>query len=220
MLTLSDSLSYFDAIYVINLDSRSDKMQAFTEGLIEVGLSKEFIDSKIKRFSGIVSPRKIGYEGCLMSHIQIIRDAKSLGLDRVLVFEDDARFIGSIDTMVESIEQAKSIPWDVFYFGYNCVVPVNQIDLNLIKLVESYTTHAIAYNSSFFDYALKSMDAGLIKIIDVWLAKDAQYKFNCIGSYPMQFSQRPGFSDVENRQVDYDFIVKRSIKNVIRLNNA
>ena len=220
MALLSDVLGYFDAIYVINLDSRPDKLESFNQGLLSAGLPQEFIDSRIKRFPGIISPQKIGYEGCLLSHIQILREARDQKLNKVLIFEDDAEFIGSIEDLEKSIDQAKFFNWDVFYLGYNAVHQINQISQNLVSLIHTYTTHAIAYHSRFFDHAITAMDQGRIKIIDVWLAKEIQYKFNCIGSYPMAFAQRPGFSDVENRKVNYDFIIERSMKNVKRLANG
>jgi hypothetical protein len=150
----------------------------------------------------------------MRSHLEILKLASQLNQNKILVFEDDAQFIGKSEDLINSISQLSETEWDLFYLGYNCTVPVSRVKPNLAQLFKAYTTHAIAYNSSFFNYAISSIQSGQIQIIDVWLANVVQYRFKCLGAHPMQFSQRPGFSDVENRQVNYDFIVERSVKNV------
>jgi hypothetical protein len=206
-LSIESALMYFDRIYVINLQHRLDRLTEFKKQLASAGLSQFFINHKIEVFSAINIPNK-GYEGCKLSHYSIVKSAKAQGLSRILVFEDDASFIGSIENLVKSISQLKKIKWDIFYLGCNPLDPLNQLDYNLAKVKNAYTTHSIAYNSSFYDHFIKSVDLKEFEILDEWLATHAQYKFSCVASYPLQFTQTAGFSNIERREVNYQNIAE------------
>jgi hypothetical protein len=128
------------------------------------------------------------------------------------VFEDDAGFVGSIEKLIKSISQLKKIKWDVFYLGCNPLDPSNQIDYNLAKVKNAYTTHSIAYNSTFYDHFIKSVDLKQFEILDEWLATQVQFKFSCVSSYPLQFTQTAGFSNIERREVNYHSIIENFTK--------
>ena len=204
--SIEEAFSYFDKIFVINLSNRPDRLSDFKSQLSLIGLSQLFIDRKVEIFPAISIPND-GAEGCKQSHYSIVKTAKAQGFSRILVFEDDAKFIGSIEKLVASIQQLKKIKWDVFYLGCNPVNSANQIDYNLAKISNAYTTHAIAYNSTVYDHLISSIAGGRFKVLDEWLAADVQYKFSCISSYPLQFTQFAGFSNIERRYVDYHSIV-------------
>ena len=66
----------FEGIYCINLD---DDIGRYRD------ISSRYPD--INRFKGI--KRRNGRQGCAMSHVAVIRDAKKRGLKNVLILEDD-----------------------------------------------------------------------------------------------------------------------------------
>jgi len=73
---------YFDKIYCINLNHRTDR---WLESLQE--FKKLGIDSDVERFEA--HELKPGIKGCTKSHYEIIKLAKKNKYKNVLIFEDD-----------------------------------------------------------------------------------------------------------------------------------
>jgi hypothetical protein len=205
------AFNYFDAIYVINLDSRPDRLTRVMSSFADLGMA-----DRVERFPGIIPEGGSGAYGCLMSHVAIIKKAKELCLKNVLVFEDDVELL-NIESISPAISQLRSIPWALYYLGYNSHAPLNKVTPNLLKLTQCYSTHAIAYHSSVFDLIIASFDSKKIKLIDVWLSENVQAAFNCLGNYPIAATQFSNYSDIEKKEVKYDFILERFIKNTKNL---
>ena len=114
-------LSVFDAIYVINLVSRPDRLRDIKVQLSRLGLS--FDDPKVVLFpasrpvtSGDFPTR--GAKGCFESHLAILRDLETRGLNRVLILEDDADFSSNIDEILfPLLRDLSQSEWDIF-LGY------------------------------------------------------------------------------------------------------
>lgn len=114
-------LSVFDAIYVINLVSRPDRLRDIKVQLLRLGLS--FNDPNVVLFpasrpvsSGDFPTR--GAKGCFESHLAILRDLETRGLNRVLILEDDADFSSDIDEILfPLIRDLSQREWDIF-LGY------------------------------------------------------------------------------------------------------
>ena len=175
------------------------------------------ISDRVERFSGIVPDSGPGRLGCILSHVTIIRQAKTLGLKNVLVFEDDIEFL-DVNSIVPAVSQLRQREWALYYLGYTSFVPLKKASPNLLAIQKCYSTHAIAYDSSIFDVILTAFDQGQIDIIDVWLSERIQPTFNCFGNYPIAVVQSPGYSDIEKRHVKYN-TVERFIKNTRHLKN-
>jgi len=212
-----DLLDLFDAIYVINLKERTDRLENFKCAILNSFFIEESeYNKRFKIFEAINPGPGKGVLGCILSHIAIITEAKSLGLNNVLIFEDDAIPLTSLNSVnlnliTKEINTLDS--WDVCYLGYNSHKPLSLIDgcRNLLKIHDCYSTHAIAYSNNIFDHIIESKDN--IKILDVWLSENIQKNYNVIGTYPILFSQSPGYSDIVGKNVNYDFIYKRFVEN-------
>src|SRR3972149_2174509 len=206
---MKEILDLFDAIYVINLDNRPDRLNSFFDQLAACGISKEYVNARIARFPGIISSN--GAQGCLLSHASILREAKTKGYKNVFIFEDDILSVGNTKDINKIASQLKKQTWDMFYLGYNSHEPLNTVDSNLVRINNCFSNHAIAYSSSVYDFILDSVSS--IKIFDVWLRDVVQPKFTCIGAYPIQYSQISGRSDIEKKDVNYSFIMERFHEN-------
>lgn len=96
-------MKQFDKIFVINLERRRDRWEAFEKHAKEVGFTgyERFnaVDGS-KRADFLALPEKFrGFEGslgCLHSHWEIARYVRKNGWIRVLVLEDDCRFNASL----------------------------------------------------------------------------------------------------------------------------
>jgi hypothetical protein len=203
-------LDCFDCVYVINLDSRPDRMMNFRESMRSLGLLDHEIDEKIIRFPGVIPPSGAGPLGCTLSHLEIVRDAKRRGYEKILVFEDDAEpFAESLSYFNDVADDINSQDWDVYYLGYNSHTRLGLHSKNSLVARELFSTHAIAYRSSFFDRFINDHRHDKIKIFDVWISEEVQTSMRCLASYPMLFIQRESYSDIEKKNVNYGIQIER-----------
>ncbi len=121
-------MTYFDAIYVINLPSRTDRRAQMQAQLRKVGIDP---DASPVRFFDAIRPDDaagfptIGARGCFLSHLGVLRDARDAGHQRILVLEDDldfgAGFVRRFEALAPALEQ---LQWDLWHLGALSVTPM------------------------------------------------------------------------------------------------
>lgn len=199
-----DLKKYFDRVYVINLDKRPDRYENFNNEI-----SKYFINN-IQRFSAIDgttisvdNPSLLaGETGVLMSHLEIIKECKKDGVKNVLILEDDVYFTPEIAKLDEYMNLVPS-DWDFIYFGGNHVYgqPPQLLNDKILKLNYTVALHCVAIKSSMFD-VIEVVLPKMKKQVDAYYA-ELHNTFNAYGFYPNMAKQIAGFSDIQNRNVDY-----------------
>ena len=134
-------LTPFDAIYVINLPSRTDRRDQMNAQLKSVGLS---YDSPQVHLFPAVRPldgggfESIGARGCFMSHLEILRAAN--GKNNVLILEDDLDFA----TVFREIRLPES--WGIFYGGAgHSLQPTNDLT-EVAPTQELKCSYFVAFN--------------------------------------------------------------------------
>lgn len=169
--------SYFEKAYYINLDHRTDrreeilselyKYQIYPDRFSAVSLTKEQSEFMTKDGSAVWDHNVIKHltkeeldnktraqRSCTMSHIQIIKQAKNIGLKNVLIFEDDAIFYDDIDIkelLYNALRELDGLEWDIFSLGCNPVGKMTKVGDHLAKLTQYYVSHAIAVNHTAYD---------------------------------------------------------------------
>jgi len=206
----------FDKVFLINLDKRSDRLDARYKVFKEYG-----VDNLVERYRAVPPPInefndyindgkkiKLGEYGCISSHVNIIKMAKANKWKSVLVLEDDVEFINH-EYIDSAIDQLQGKEWDLFYLGNNTHTPLSKADKNLLNLKEGYATHAVAYHERFYDQIISAFDKKEIEIIDVWLSEVGQAKGNSYCSYPITAIQENSFSDIHNQVIDYSWMISK-----------
>lgn len=198
---------YFDKIYVINLDRRPDRYEAFQKEISKYGIKN------VERFSAIDGTTSnnikllAGEIGVLQSHLEIVKKCKKEGLNNVLIMEDDVYFS---DEILKLDEYMASVPedWEFIYFGGNHVYGTPPVLVNdkIIKLNYTVALQCVAINGSIFDVIEKILPK-MQKQVDVYYA-ELQKTFNVYGFHPNMAKQTAGFSDIQNRYVDYSYFFK------------
>jgi hypothetical protein len=199
---------YFDKIYVINLDRRPDRYETFQKEIFKYGIEN------VERFSaidGTITSNNMkllaGEIGVLQSHLEIIKKCKKEGLKNVLIMEDDVYFS---DEILKLDEYMASVPkdWEFLYFGGNHVYgkPPVLVNDKVIKLNYTVALQCVAINGSIFD-VIEGVLSKMQKQVDVYYA-ELQKTFNVYGFYPNMAKQTAGFSDIQNRYVDYSYFFK------------
>jgi len=87
-------LTQFDRVFVINLDSRPDRLREMGSQLRSIGYD---FDGRIQRFPAVkvAEPggfRSIGAHGCFLSHLGCLEKALQSVARSVMILEDDVDF--------------------------------------------------------------------------------------------------------------------------------
>lgn len=219
-------MNKIDRIYIINLKERTDRWKHCIKQLSKYNITNFTRFDAIKPDLSKVDPihysknnlkldekYKIGALGCKLSHLNIIIDAKKNNYKTILILEDDFlltnNFIEKYNNIDELINKNK-IMIDMLYLGFSIVRtnPYHDTNIeNLKKLTNGHTTHAYLLNQSFYDTIIDEINKCYCEI-DVCYAKMQQKYKNIYGIYPCLITQRESFSDIMNKNVNYDKYIK------------
>ena len=131
-------MTYFDAVYVINLPSRTDRRAQMNEQLRKVGLDPGappvvFFDAIRPDDAGGFPT--LGTRGCFLSHLGVMRAARAAGHQRVLVLEDDLNFSKDFAQRIGSLAQAaEASGWDFWYLSALSVKSAPAMSGDLVEL--------------------------------------------------------------------------------------
>ena len=200
---------YFDKIYCINLDRRTDRWNE-----TQTELKKWGLEDGVVRYSGVdgnslknKTQIKDGELGILNTHLKIINESKEKNYENILILEDDIEFTEKIKLLDEYMSIVPN-DWDMIYFGGNhnkhMGKKINYLNDKIIKLEETYGIHCVAINNSIYDLILNVIDKRK-KPIDVYYA-DIQKNYNCYGFNPSIALQRVSYSDIQNKVTDYKWL--------------
>lgn len=210
--------NYFEKIYCINLDRRTDRWQEcleqFSTHNLEVSRFSAVdaknipeIVEKVNKTPGLV----LGSIGCGRSHRLILELSKKNNLDNVLILEDDVEFDDNLNQIFSKCIDDVPDDWDILFLGGNHSLnniwqkePVTKINDHVYKLVFCYATHAYAVRKKAYDKIIecliKENDRG-----DV-LFSHAQIQLNTYILRPHLAWQKSSYSDVEENFQYYEFL--------------
>jgi GR25 family glycosyltransferase involved in LPS biosynthesis len=179
-------------IYCINLPDRTDRWSAVTGEFLKAGIHN------VIRFDAVrLSP---GWAGCRESHMALLERCRDV--NRFTIFEDDVRFVGDVQGILDLAEQQLPEYWDMLYLGANLQAPITRYSQNIYNLHHGFCTHAIIFNNADIPDFVLSAHEGMRKI-DVFYETVLQQVFNCFITYPMIATQADSFSDVIHQDTRY-----------------
>lgn len=177
---------------VINLKTRPEKKQYMENQLKKNNFQYTFFNAEKHN-----DPKR----GCLESHITVLQDAITSNISYLLIMEDDCKFIKGFSAM----EQPPS-NWDMLYLG-GTVHRVLDKKYKGYARVQCWTTHGYIINLTNKNLVEKIMEAWNYEgEIDRYYLEKIHPKFNVYVCDPMIAIQKEGFSDIENKEVSYDFM--------------
>ena len=202
--------NYFEKIYCVNLKKRPDRWK-----LCEQQFSTHNI--KVERFEAVdgtkhelVGRMSHGEVGCLLSHLNILKECKEKNISNVLITEDDVEFHENFGELFS--EYVKELPeWDILYLGATHALcypymdrPPIKVSDHVYKVYNAHATHAYAVNQSCYDLLIdfvSKMD-GPLDVIYTRLQEHLRtYIFR-----PHLAWQRNDYSDIAGKHVNYDFL--------------
>lgn len=208
-------LSYFDQIVCLNIDKRYGERERIERevgkqgGIVEFFLAGDGNRRPIEEYDQIDDPVvPATFNGFPNSYNafkcfqRIIHRAYYAKIKNVLILEDDVEFTPNTSYILErALKQVQSVAaWDMLYLGANHSWSVTEAyDRNILKLNNSVCWHAVAIDERLFP---KILDWVPLKPIDAMAASIQPY-YNCYAVWPNIAIQRPGRSEVEQRDRDY-----------------
>jgi len=190
---------FIEKVVYINLEHRTDRREQIEKELSIIP------SEKVLRFNAI--REDFGALGCTKSHIAVLEMAIQEGWSNYLVIEDDGMW-SSFDTSYPILEHLSKNPYDVIVLG--AVVPI--YDKLTYKLHKSQTTTSFLVNKNYFSTLLqnfKDSAQGLyatrsppLYALDMYWQR-LQARDNWYLVAPSLVVQRPSYSDIEKKEVDY-----------------
>lgn len=214
-----------DDVYYINLTKRHDRRE-----LIDIEMLKHSI--KAQRQEGFEVPANEVEEylqlhpefnehdknlapsrlGCAKSHLEIVKKAKERNLDCVLILEDDCEFIQSphevLDRAFRDLNHQPEC--DILYLGANVLADIKRISPNLGRINGSYCAHAYIVFKRAYDHILNFSFKSYRAIDELYMNMSRDSRFNVYTVLPVTAVQRPSYSDIEGKEVNYSNVIVNS----------
>ena len=199
-ITRDNLFPFIEKVIYINLEERVDRKKKLLEQL------KRFPDNKIIRFNAI---KEIpGYIGCTKSHIAALEIAIENNWSNCLIVEDDMIW-SNFYTGYKQLENLIKSPYDVISLGSTSA----RYDKQTFKLIKGKTTTAYLVNNHYYSTLLENFKEGLEKLYandnygnyaldEYWGV--LQKNDNWYVVTPALSIQSAGFSNIQNRKVNYE----------------
>lgn len=202
-------------VYYINLENRTDRKTSVENELNSLGW-------KYQRFNAIKT--KDGRVGCSMSHLKLLKMAKEKNLDYIVIVEDDIEFKRK-DWYNERIKNIMDTDFDVFLLAGNLRPPIFQTKYeNIVKVSKSFTTTGYIVKKHYYDTLINNIDKGIRLLLK---NPGGEYNDNAIDCHwmklqendkwyivmPRTVTQRPIYSDIEQRYTDYNHLMLDDMSN-------
>ena len=201
-------MSSFEALiqnhFYINLDCRNDRMISCENELKKIGLERPCRFSAVKTRHGIV--------GCAISHLRCLEKARDEGLPYITIFEDDIIIPkpNQLKNIVNRILQS-GVEWDVLCLAGNAFRPHKEEEDDYVVVNRMYCGTAYIVKAHFYDILIDNIRDSLTKILETgdrkyswdahWIQLQQKHRFLLIN--PLSIYQRPDYSDIEQKDVDY-----------------
>lgn len=197
----------FPAVYpiCINLEERKSKRKQMIKQAKKLNMKLNFYTAKLHE-----NPKR----GCLESHLNVIKEAIQNKVKYLFVLEDDALFIKPLDKLPEPPKD-----WAMLYLGGTVKYVFSREDEEKIMKkagnkwirMTCWTTHAYIINlnnKELVNDILKAEQCDSEMEIDRYYVDNIHQKYKCYISHPMTCIQRTGYSDIEQKKVEYTFMQK------------
>ena len=214
-----------DDVYYINLTKRHDRRELIDIEMLKHGIKAqrqegfEITDIEVQDYLQLhpefnehdknLTPSRLG---CAKSHLEIIKKAKDRNIDCVLILEDDCEFIQSPHEVLDKafMDLNYQPPCDILYLGANILADIKRISPNLGKISGSYCAHAYIVFKRAYDHILNFDYKSYRAIDELYMNMSRDSRFNIYTVLPVTAIQRPSYSDIEGKDVNYSNVIINS----------
>lgn len=205
--------NFFEQVYLINLDRRKDRLDQFNviaeKNNISYTRFAAIDGSKLDTKPGEPphpgwSTISVGNYGNVISQRSVIQDAISNNYSSILILEDDVEFSSESD--INSFLDNVPSNWDMLYFGGNHQGKLSPIDDQIGRCTFTLTAHSVGIKNTMYEDILYQTSYFNVPID---LSYAMMHKNYTVYSPLKSISwQSAGYSDIEEKVVDYSTILK------------
>ena len=191
----------------INLDRRLERWRQMEEKFYQHGIHSVRRFAAIDGESSIVPvswPGTPGAYGCLLSHLEVVREARRLGLPSVLVFEDDVVFDDQFEQKFSEYIEQLPADWDMLFFGALHKDELINVSENIGRITQSNSTYACVLRDTVFDAFIELNSRG-DEVLDV-NSLVLQQQFNCYCFLPHLAWVEVAYSDAQQKPVHHWYL--------------
>ena len=198
-------------IFVINLKERTDRKLHIEDQLKKINCPEYKLIEGINGNTLLNKTRlKNGMFGLVNTYLKIYDEWIQKDCDDIIIIEDDCLFVENFNEKLE--DYIKNVPsdWDMLYFGanhnYHMGKKTIKINEKCIKLNNSYSAHCVLLKKKVFEELIENIKNFSIEN-DVMMS-NLQNKYNAYSSSEVLATQIESYSDIENKIVNYDWLIK------------
>jgi GR25 family glycosyltransferase involved in LPS biosynthesis len=198
-------------VVCINLDRRPDRWQRIQKELARHGIDSverfAAIDGDtVEKPAGWIHTR--GAYGCLLSHVEVVKEARQSGASAVLIFEDDAVLDPDFQNRFTNFIKEVPDDWDMLYLGaLHKDAPV-KISEHVVRITKANSTYAYALKNTVYDAFIR-LNARAEHVLDM-NSYELQERFNCYCFMPNLAWVEAEYSDVQNR-LEHHWYLEKSL---------
>ena len=195
----------------INLDRRSDRWQQMQLKFDRHGITSV---RKFRAFDGCILDlpedwiHTPGAYGCLLSHVQVVEEARRRGLPHVLIFEDDAVFDPQLQDKFASYFGQVPQDWHMLFFGALHKDEPIQVSENVARITRANSTYAYVLRDTVFDDFIE-LNRRAETVLDN-ASFVLQERFNCYCFTPHLAWVETDYSDAQSR-TEHHWYLKESL---------
>ena len=149
-----------------------------------------------------------GAYGCLLSHVEVVREAQRSNAPSVLIFEDDTILDPEFQSKFASFSKEVPDDWDMLYFGALHKDEPAQISEHVGRITKANSTYAYALKNTVFDSFI-GLNARAEHVLDM-NSYLLQERFNCYCFVPNLAWVEAEYSDVQNR-LEHHWYLEKSL---------
>jgi GR25 family glycosyltransferase involved in LPS biosynthesis len=192
--------------YLINLDRRPDRLAEAGPAIEKAGYQFIRFPAVDGNKAGVPKGYKAGggAYGCKLSHVAVLKDAISRGLDTVTVFEDDVVFVdGFQEKLAELMQKVNEIDpaWQAVFLGGQHMKPPVRVKDNVVLCTDCHRTHAYVVRGEYIKKLLEVFEGTETHIDHAWGAHQVADKPKIYAPDQWLCGQSAGKSDINGRQL-------------------
>jgi len=196
---MDSAFKYFDKIYCINLDHRTDRWNESIREFYKEGI-------EVERFPAVSGEnRTIAFN---TSQLEVLKKSLADGANNPLILEDDVEIRGSMHLHYAMNELPSD--WDIIYLGGNIigidVIPFRKPvrhSAHLFKVLDCWQTQSVGYSRKMVEWLVENFKVDCGWIYDEFLRQEVLHRFNCFIVAPQVTLQRKSYSDIWSVEANF-----------------
>jgi hypothetical protein len=201
----------FPLTVCINLDRRPERWQRIQRAFAEQDISDV---QRVSAVDGNAVPlpdnwiHTPGAYGCLLSHVQVVRNARDAAASSVLIFEDDAVLDPQFKEKFARFSEELPPDWDMLYFGALHKDEPIKVSEHIGRITKANSTFAYAVRNTVFDEFIE-LNSRAEHVLDMNSYR-LQKRFNSYCFMPNLVWVESEYSDVQNR-LEHHWYLEKSL---------